>query len=172
MFQGASALTVEWVDRIGTLAGDAFWDFATSYPVMVIIGLIAVAAFVVGHVPAIVERVFPALVPFTRSALLVQIAAAAVLMFLVGFRVADGRAEIANMKNDIAWKDFQLDQLKQTADEAHVLKEQADARASEAKGLLNEWRTKHGDKPDGAFTPDDLIWLRNVQARRASARRR
>jgi hypothetical protein len=55
------------------MMGDLFWDLATSYAVLVIIALVLVAAFVVAHVPVLVERFFPAIAPYVAVAALVQV---------------------------------------------------------------------------------------------------
>jgi hypothetical protein len=54
--------------------GDWFWDLATSTPVLGAIGALALAAFVVAHVPFV--RALPAVAPYAVAAGLVQVVAA------------------------------------------------------------------------------------------------
>ena len=146
------------------MIGDWLWDIATSYTVLGIIAAIAVVAFVVAHIPALAERLFPAILPYTKAALLVQVLSASMLMFLIGFRVADEHAETKQLKNDIAFKQLQIETAEATAQDAERLKAEAEAKASEAKGKLDEFRRTFGDKPeaDCAFTADDLERLREL----------
>ncbi len=146
------------------MIGDWFWDVATSYTVLGIVAAIAAAAFVVAHVPALAARFFPAIVPYTKAALLVQVLAASLLCFLIGFRVADERAETRQLKNDLAFKELQIETAEATAQDAERLKAEAEAKASEAKGKLDEFRRTFGDRPSAscAFTSDDLERLRQL----------
>jgi hypothetical protein len=146
------------------MMSDLFWDVATSYAVLGVLAALAIAAFAVAHIPALAERLFPALIPYTKAAALVQVLAAALLMFLVGFRIADERAETKQLKIELAWKQEQLAQQEATARDAERLKQEAEQAAQEAKGKLDEFRTRYGDKPEAvcAFTPDDLERLRNL----------
>ena len=148
---------------------ELFWDAATSTISLGIFAAIAALAFLVAHVPAIIERVFPSLEPFTRAAALIHIVAAAALMLFIGYRIADERAETRRLKNDLAWHEQQLEQEKATAEDAERLKQEADARAAQAKGELDEFRNKYGDDPAKAcaFTPDDLERLRRLAPRRS-----
>ncbi|MES2671638.1 MAG: hypothetical protein V4673_14640 [Pseudomonadota bacterium] len=152
------------------MMGDLFWDFATSFVVLSIIALIAAAAFIVAHVPKFVERFIPALMPYTKAAALVQVLAALLLFFLIGFRVSDERAEAKQLRNDLAFKELQLKNAQDTANDAERLKKQAEAKASEAKGKLDEFRTKFGDNPEAvcAWTDDELGRLQHL--RRAKPR--
>jgi len=146
------------------MIADFFWDIATSNVVLIAILLIAVGAFVVAHTPRIVERFWPQAFAFSKAAALVQVAAWALLMFLVGFRVADERAETKQLKNDLAFTELQIENAKATAQDAERLKADAQEKAKEAEDKLNDYRTRFGDSPEAvcAFTPDDLKRLRNL----------
>ena len=145
------------------MIADLFWDTITSSVVLGTVAGVALAAYIVAHVP-LIGRLFPALQPYMLLAAIVQFVAAASLFFLIGFRVADERAETKQLKNDLAFKELQIEKAKETARDAERLKAEADARAQEAKGKLDEFRSKYGDKPEAlcAFTPDDLKWLRDL----------
>jgi hypothetical protein len=154
-----------WFDQ---LTADVFWTSATSYPALVLLGLVAGVAFVVAHLP-LVEKLFPPVAPYIRAASLASVVAASALLFLVGFRVADARREVDQLRTELLWKTVQIENLDATARDAERLRQQADARLAETKGQLDEWRTIYGDKPEAAcaFTPDDLGRLRVLQRRRA-----
>jgi hypothetical protein len=147
------------------MMGDLFWDVATSYPVLSILALLLVAAFVVAHVPVLVERFIPAIAPYVALAALLQVLAAALLFFLIGFRIADERADNKQLKNDLAYHQLQLESAEATAKDAERLKAEAEARANEAKGKLDEYRTIYGDDPGTGcgFTADDIERLRELQ---------
>ncbi|MES5483561.1 hypothetical protein QMZ05_12455 [Bradyrhizobium sp. INPA03-11B] len=148
---------------------DLFWDMATSTISLGVLAAIAALAFLIAHVPAIVERLFPSLEPFTRAAALIHVAAAAALMLFIGYRIADERAETRRLKNDLAWHEQQLEQQTATAEDAERLKQEADEKAAQAKGELDDFRKKYGDDPAKAcaFTPDDLERLRKLAPRRS-----
>lgn len=148
---------------------DTFWDIATSGPALGLIAVILLASFAVAHLPTFVERIWPEAYAYAKAASLVQAIAAGLLFFLIGFRVSDERAEREAMKNELAWKDSQIETAEATAEHAKKLKADAEEKAAEAKGKLNDFRSKYGDNPEAicAFTPDDLERLR---ALRGSAR--
>lgn len=148
---------------IGDLTADAFWDFATWPPTLIAIGLLALAAFLVAHVP-LVGKLIPGVDAYQRLAQIVQVAAIAALIFLIGFRVADDRAETERLKNDLAFSEFMLDQQSQLADEADRLKNEADARAADAEGKLNEYEGKFG-KVICPPPVNYLDWLHPLQRR-------
>jgi hypothetical protein len=147
------------------MMADLFWNVATSTTVLVLLAAIAVAAFLVAHVPALVERLVPQLLPYVVAAGLVQLIAASLLMFLIGFRISDERALTKQLKNDLAFSELQVEQQKATADDAERLKAEAEANANEAKGKLDDYRKKYGDRPETvcAFTADDLERLRALR---------
>lgn len=147
------------------MIADLFWNVATSYAVLGILAAVLVAAFVVSRTPGIVTRFWPQAYVYAKAAGLVQVAAAALLFFLVGFRVADERAETKQLKNDLAFKELQIETAEGTARDAERLKEEAEARAAQAKGQLDDFRKTFGNKPDDAcaFTADDLERLRQLR---------
>lgn len=153
-----------WFDR---LTVDVFWTVATAVPSLVLLGLIAAAAFVAAHLP-LVEKLFPPIAPYIRAASLVSVVASSALLFLIGFRVSDARSEVDRLRTELLWKSVQIENLDATARDAERLRQQADARLALVKGQLDEWRTIYGEKPEAAcaFTPDDLGRLRVLQRRR------
>lgn len=146
------------------MIADIFWNIATSYAVLGAIALIWAAAFIVAHVPALAVRIWPPLEAYWRAAAIVQFIAFALLMFLIGFRIADERAENLQLKNDLAFQELQISNAKETAADAERLRTEAEARAKEATEQLDEYRKRFGANPDAvcAFSVDDLERLRNL----------
>lgn len=147
------------------MLSDLFWDAATSSVVLGVLVLIGVVAFVVAHVPAFAARIYPPIAAYSRAAALVQVLAWALLCFLIGFRIADERMATRQLKSDLAFKEMQIDQAEETAKNAERLKAEADAKAKEAMGQLDDYRKRFGANPDAvcAFSPDDLERLRNLR---------
>jgi len=81
---------------------DFVWDVATSNLVLSIIAVIFVIAFLVAHAPTLILKVWPTAYLYSKAAALVQVAAAALLCFLIGFRVSDERAEAKSLRSQIA----------------------------------------------------------------------
>jgi hypothetical protein len=147
-----------------------FWDVATSDVALATLGLVVVAAFVVAHLTGLVERVWPAAEAYDKAAGLVQIIAAVLLFFLIGFRVSDERAEMRQLKNELAFRQLELQTQRMTAEDADYLRGEAEAAAAKAQGGLDEYRkhyrgtspaTASGALPCG-WTDDDLVRLRQL----------
>lgn len=138
------------------MMGDFFWDTATSYPVLGALAALAIATFLVAHVPAIAERLFPAIVPYTRAAALVQVLAASLLFFLIGFRIADERAETKQLKNELAWSDNQLQQQKATAEDAERIAGEKAAEAESLKAKVEDYEATLAKQPVGTCALDDV----------------
>lgn len=134
---------------------DLFWNVATSTPVLTSLAAIFVAAFLVAHVPVIVERLLPAIEPYDRAALAIQIAAAASLFFLIGFRAADERAETRSLKNDLAWHENELEQQKATAEDAERIAREKAAEAEALKAKVEDYEATLAKQPVGTCALDD-----------------
>jgi hypothetical protein len=147
------------------MMGDLFWDVATSGAVLLAIGAIAIAAFVVAHVPFI--RAIPAVAPYAVTASLVQVVAAGLLMFLVGFRIADERAETKQLKGELAWQTNQIAQQKASAEDAARLAEQKANEAEALKAKVDDYEATLAKQPIGTCALDDrdLGGLRALRAR-------
>lgn len=146
------------------MIADFFWNIATSFAVLGALAAICVAAFIVAHVPALAARIYPPIALYSKAAALVQVIAWALLMFLIGFRLADERAETQQLKNDLAFQELQISNAKETAADAERLRTEAEAKAKEATEQLDEYRKRFGANPDAvcAFSVDDLERLRNL----------
>ena len=82
------------------MIADAFWWVAYSYVSLSIIGLILLAALVVGYFPLL--KYFPVIGPYVLVGKLVSFIAVALLCFLVGARTADERQEIKHLQAENA----------------------------------------------------------------------
>ncbi|MCA1458089.1 hypothetical protein I6F35_33690 [Bradyrhizobium sp. BRP22] len=142
---------------------DMFWDVATSAAVLSIIGVVLVGAVVIAHLPGFVERIWPEAEAYGMAAALVQAIAAGLLCFLIGFRASDERAENASLKNEVAYRQVQIETAEETAKDAERLKEEAEAKAAEAKGKLNDFRKKFGASDGCGWTDDEFDGLRNLR---------
>ena len=99
-------------------------------------------------------------VPVAR---LVVILSAALLCFLVGFRVADERAETAAMRNKIEAQAIDLEAADQAAKESDKAKAELEQQAKADQERIDRYEAALKTRPDGgcALTDDDLRWLRN-----------
>lgn len=152
------------------VTSDIFWNTATSYPVLALLGVVALVTFIIGHLP-LIERLMPPLAPYIRAAALTSIIATAALLFLVGFRVADQREEAARLQRELNFSNMMLESMEATAKDAQRLREAADAERKETKGQLDVWRSKYGSDPDAAcrYPREFLDWLRARHKRNARA---
>ncbi len=158
-------------DTFDGLTSDIFWNTATSYPVLALLGLVAFATFIIGHLP-LIKRLMPPLAPYIRAAALASIITTAALLFLVGFRVADQREDTARLQRELNFTNLMLESMEATAKDAQRLRDRADAERKETKGQLDVWRTKYGNDPDVAcrYSREFLDWLRARHKRSARAR--
>lgn len=142
---------------------DLIWSLATSYLALSIIALIAVAALVVGHVP--LAKYLPVIGPYVVLARFVSYLALMLLMFLVGTRLADERAEVKRLKTDLAFTQLQLDTQKQTAEQAQKLRDEAEKQAAEANQKVMDYEDRLAKSPSGcgcSFDDDDVNSLRGI----------
>ena len=105
--------------------GDLFWDIATSSPVLWFVAAVLGAALIVGYFPLL--KWLPMIGQYVPVARLVVILTAALLCFLIGFRVADERAETAALRNKVAAQAIDLE----AADEAAKESDKAKAELAE-----------------------------------------
>jgi len=82
------------------LIGDLFWGVATSYFALGLDGLVLAVAFAVGHLP--LPWSAAQLAPYVAAARMVAVLVAALLFFMIGFRVSDEREEAKNLRATIA----------------------------------------------------------------------
>lgn len=142
---------------------DLFWSVATSYAVLSILATLFLAGLVVGFAPLL--RFIPGLAPYVMLARLVALIALAVLSFLIGFRVADERAEVKRLKADLAFKQLQLDNEKASAATAARLRAEAEAKAATANQKVTDYEKRLSQQPagDGCNLDDaDVRSLRDI----------
>lgn len=119
---------------------DLFWTVATSYAVLSALAALLLAGLVVGFAPLL--RWLPGLAPYVLLARLVAFLTLAALAFLVGFRVADERAEVKQLKADLAFSRLQLDAQKAAADTAARLRAEAESEAATANQKVSDYEER------------------------------
>ncbi|MBR1206627.1 MULTISPECIES: hypothetical protein [unclassified Bradyrhizobium] len=96
------------------MLGDLFWNVATSYFALGLDGLVFVVAFVIGHFPLL--RYSAQLAPYVNVARLVSVLVAALLFFMIGFRVSDEREEAKSLRATLAARDLDLENSRKSLD--------------------------------------------------------
>lgn len=142
---------------------DLFWSTATSYAALSLFATLFVAGLIIGFAPLV--RLIPGLAPYVMLARLIALLALAVLAFLIGFRVADERAEVKRLKADLAFKQKQIDVQKHTAETAERLRIIAETKAEQANQKVTEYEERLATQPagDGCNLDDaDVRSLRDI----------
>ena len=142
---------------------DLIWSLATSYLVLSIIGIILLAALVVGYFP--LAKYLPVIGPYVEAAKLIAFLLFGVLMFLIATRLSDERAEVKRLKTDLAFTQLQLNTQKRTAEQAQKLREQAEQQAAEANQKVTDYEDRLAKSPSGcgcSFDDDDVNSLRGI----------
>lgn len=144
-----------------TAISDFLWAAATSEIALSALGLLIVVAAVAGYLPIVSTL----LGGYAKTAKLVFIVALAALVFLLGFRTADNRAE-ANILRDqisarddvIASKNRDLRLALDTAETASKQRDEAARRAKDAQDEIDEYAERLRARPNAAclLTPDDF----------------
>jgi hypothetical protein len=124
---------------------DWFWWGATSYFVLSALGVVLVAALIVGHVPF--GKYAPVIGPYVVLAQFAAYPALALLAFLIGMRIADERADLKQAKIDLAFSQLQLSTQKQTAETAQKLRADAEAKAEQANQKVTEYEDRLAKLP-------------------------
>jgi hypothetical protein len=139
------------------MTGDFLWDIAISQPVLVALALLAVAAFLVGHIPVIGS--IPAVAPYVVLARVAAIVFVAALLFLLGFRV-----DLREAKFEIAWKDKQIEDAEASAKDAQQFADQNKERADALQTEVDSYVARLNAAPAGACALDDadLAGLRAI----------
>lgn len=134
---------------------DWLWNLATSSLVLGALAVLTLVAFVVAHVPALVTRLVPGSAPYTVLAHLVQLIAFALLMFLLGFRVADEREHTRRLQSELAWQHNELEQQKASAEDAARLRDQKTAEAEALQTRVENYEAQLAMQPIGTCALDD-----------------
>lgn len=143
------------------MIADLFWNVATSSIVLGVVGLVLAAALVVGYFPLL--KWFPIIGQYVPVARLVVILSAALLCFLVGFRLSDEREEAKSLKLQLAAKQMDLEAANEAAQQAQEarteLAKQAEADQERITGY--EASLKASKACDDTLTDDDRRWMRH-----------
>lgn len=142
---------------------DFIWSLATSYLVLSIIGIILLAALIVGYFP--LAKYLPVIGPYVEAAKLIAFLLFGLMSFLVATRLSDERAEVKRLKTDLAFTQLQLNTQKQTAEQAQKLREQAEQQAAEANQKVTDYEDRLAKSPSGcgcSFDDDDVNSLRGI----------
>lgn len=152
-----------------------FWEVATSTPVLAALAVLLATAFVVAHLSGLITWFWPQAAAYAKAAALLQVITAAALFFLLGCRVSDERAAMAQLQIDVRWSESQLEEQKATAEDAERIAREKAAETDELKGKVAEYEveleTKSKADPGSAcvLSDDDINRLRAL-TRRAKRR--
>ncbi|MGJ4951878.1 hypothetical protein [Bradyrhizobium sp. HKCCYLS20291] len=144
-----------------TAISDFLWVAATSEIALSGLGLLIAVAGVVGYLPIVSTL----LGGYGKVAKLVFILALAALLFLLGFRTADNRAEAKVLRADvarkdevIAAKDFDLRLALEAAEAAQKQRDQAALRAREAQDEIDDYAQRVKARPNAScvLAPSDF----------------
>jgi hypothetical protein len=144
-----------------TAISDFLWAAATSEIALSALGLLIVVAAIVGYLPIVSTL----LGGYAKTAKLVFILALTALVFLLGFRTADNRAEAKILRDQIAARDgviasknFDLHLALEAAETASKQRDQAAQRAKEAQDEIDDYEQRLKARPNAAclLTPDDF----------------
>jgi hypothetical protein len=126
---------------------DWFWWLATSHIALSGLGIIAVAALAIGHVPF--GKYVPVIGPYVVLAQFIAYPALMLLAFLIGVRAADERAALKQAKLDLAFSQLQLNAQKQVAETASRLRADAEAKAEQANQKVTDYEERLAKQPAG-----------------------
>jgi hypothetical protein len=138
---------------------DWVWDIATSNFVLGIIAAILVAAFLVAHAPSLVLKLWPTAYLYSKAAALVQVLAAALLCFLIGFRASDERAEAKSLRTQIAAQQTDLRAANDAANRADAARAELAKKAKADEERIEDYEERLRRRtPNTAciLVPDDF----------------
>ena len=142
---------------------DLIWSLATSYLALSIVGLVLIAALVVGYFPLL--KWFPVIGQYVAAGKLISLLAASVLAFLIGARLADERAAVKQLKTDLAYARLQIEAQKASAEAAAKLRAQAEQQAATLEKKVTDYEDQLAKQPQGcgcAFDDGDVNSLRGI----------
>lgn len=136
--------------------GDLFWDIATSSFILGGVGIVLGVALVVGYFPLL--KWFPVVGQYVPVARLVVILTAALLCFLVGFRVSDERAEAKSLRLQLEAKDTDITAANDAAQKADAARAELAEQAKADQERIADYAEQLKKRPNGACTlgPDDF----------------
>lgn len=135
------------------MLADIFWAVASSNVVLIALALLTLAALLVGHVPF--GAYMPVIAPYVVLARASAYVFLALLFLLIGFRIADERAAVKQLKTELAWSNNQIAQQKASAEDAERLAREASARADQLNEKVNSYAAILAKRSSGDCTLDD-----------------
>jgi len=142
---------------------DLFWSVATSYLALSIIGIVLLAALIVGYFP--LAKYLPVIGPYIETAKLIAFLLFGLLAFLIGVRITDERAALKQVKQDLAFSQLQLNAQKQSAETADKLRQQAEQQAEQANQKVTDYEAQLAKQPAGCgcnFDDGDVRSLHDI----------
>lgn len=141
---------------------DLFWDIATSYFVLSVVGFVLVCALVVGYFPLL--KWFPVVGEYVPVARLIAFLAVALLCLLIGFRIADERAVAAALRSKLEASAIDLEATQQAANEAEAARVELAKQSQADQERIAAYEKALAANPTGncALSDDDLRWLRSA----------
>lgn len=135
---------------------DILWDIATSWPVLGAIVAVFAASLVVGYFPLL--KWFPVVGQYVPVARLVVLLSAALLCFLVGFRVSDDRAEAKSLRLQLEAKQVDIDAANDAARKADAARADLAERAQISEKKVEDYAEQLKRRPNSSctLTPDDF----------------
>lgn len=146
---------------------DWLWSLATSWAQWVAVAVLLVS--LVGYFP-FADKI-PIVGPYARVARLVAFLSFGLVCALVDRRSADGRAEIARLRVDLAFSEMQLSNQLAAAAVKAKLADASAAAAVDAQMKANDYETRLSAHPVGdcGLDDDDISGMQNIRPRRAGA---
>ncbi len=130
-----------------------FWELATSDVALAIVAALLVACFVLSRLKVV--AFIPQLAPYTVLAGFLVYLLLADLALCIGFRIADERAQLNQLRIELAWRDNELEQQKATAEDADRIAREKAAEAEELKGKVSDYEDRLAALPPGNCALDD-----------------
>ena len=140
---------------------DFIWDLATSPPVLIAVAALLAAALVVGYFPLL--KWFPVIGQYVSVARLVSYLALALLLFLIGFRVADNRAEAAALRSKLEAAEVDRDAANQSAERLERDRQELARAAEEDQRRIATYEEALKARPNAACTLTDDDFPRRLR---------
>lgn len=135
---------------------DVFWDVATSCPVLGVVGLIFLAALVVGYFPLL--KWFPIIGDYVPVGKQVSLIAMGLLCLLIGFRLSDERSDAKNLKLQLAATAIDLTASQNATKQADDARAELANQARDDQERIAKYEAELKLRPNDActLTPDDF----------------
>lgn len=138
------------VEAVHVMMADLFWDVATSAAVLGAIGAVLAAALIVGYFPLL--KWFPVIGQYVPAARLVVIISAALLCFLVGFRLSDEREEAKSLRLQLEAKQVDLTAAQNAEQEANTARTELAKQAQDDQERIADYAEQLKKRPNASCT--------------------